>query len=509
MLRIYRNRLRGLPILRGKVLLITATLLSSLGFLLIGYDNGLMGGFINGAPFNRVFDHPRPIILSTVVAIYEVGAFFGSIFISFAGEKLGRRQSIALGALVMIIGAIIQTASYDIAQIIVGRIISGIGIGIINSTVPVLQAEISPKATRGLYVAMYCTTLNFGIVVAYWIDFGLSYVDSEISWRFPTSFQIVFLLGILFLTFLVPESPRWLTSHDLDDDARSVIAALMGTDVDHAKVNEQFNDIKETVIMEVAEGTGSWRDFYKTDGLQSRRRLWTACAIQIFQQLGGINALIYYATTLFQQSIGFTLRMAGLMSGFLQTWLFVASFIPWFLIDRLGRRPLILGGIAIQAAVMAVQAALIFQVQNGTAAKDSAAIGAAAMLFIFEGAFTIGMQSTVWVYPSELLPLRLRSKGAALATASNWICNFLVVEITPPAIQNIGYRTYIIFAVLNSVFVPVVFFFFKETKGLSLEDIDLLFASEEALKAHNLAARQVEPEKFAVESVEHTPHENV
>ncbi|KAK9427196.1 general substrate transporter [Lipomyces doorenjongii] len=509
MLMIYSNRLCGSPILRGKALLIATTLLSSLGFLLIGYDNGLMGGFINGIPFNRAFDYPRPIILSTMVAIYEVGGFLGSILISFWGEKLGRRQSIAGGAVVMIIGAIIQGTSYDIAQMLVGRIISGIGIGIINSTIPVLQAEISPQATRGLYVAMYCTTLNLGIVIAYWLDFGMSSLDSEVSWRFPTVFQIIFLLAILYLTFMVPESPRWLTSHDMGDDARKVIAALKGTDIDHPEVIGQFNDIKETVIMEMAEGAGSWSDFYKTDGLQSSRRLWTACAIQIFQQLGGINALIYYATTLFQQSIGFTPRMAGLMSGFLQTWLLISSFIPWFLIDRLGRRPLILGGISVQAAVMAIQAALIFQVQHNTAHMHSAAIGAAAMLFIFEGAFTIGMQSTVWVYPSELLPLRLRSKGSALSTAANWICNFLVVEITPPAIQNIGYRTYIIFAVLNAAFVPVVFFFFKETKGLSLEDIDLLFASEDALSAHNLAVRKVEPEKFGVDLVERVSQEHV
>ena len=155
-----------------------------------------------------------------------------------------------------------------------------------------------------------------------------------------------------------------------------------------------------------------------------------------------------YSNTLFS-NVGFSNRLSALMAGFLQLWFFIASFIPWLLIDRIGRRPLLLSGITVMASVMAVQAALIYQVQYKNAIAYSAGIGGAVMLFVFEGAFTIGFQATVWVYPSEILPLRLRQKGSAISTASNWICNFLIVMITPVAINNIGWRTYIIFAVLN------------------------------------------------------------
>ncbi|KAK9386644.1 general substrate transporter [Lipomyces mesembrius] len=508
LLRLYSDHPSGSKRIRGSWLLYATILLSCFGFSLVGYDNGLMGGFINGRQFNSVFNYPRPSLLGTVVAIYEVGGCVGAVGISFIGDCIGRRQSIALGAIVMIIGAILQASAYQLVQMFVGRIISGVGIGIINSTVPILQAEVSPKATRGLYVAMYCSTLNLGIVTAYWLNFGLSYVDSEIAWRFPTAFQIVYLLAILWLTVMVPESPRWLTAHDMHDDAVSVLAALTNREVDDPDVVQQYEEIVETVIMESAEGSGSWSDFYKSDGLQSCRRLWTAIAVQVFQQLGGINAIIYYATTLFQQSIGFSPKMAGLMSGFLQTWMFIASFIPWFLIDRFGRKPLILGGILVEGAVMAVQTALIYQIQHRTGIEHSAAIGAAVMLFVFEGAFTVGMQSTGWVYPSEILPLRLRAKGSAISTAANWISNFIVVEITPPAIENIGYRTYIIFAIFNVCFLPIVWFWFKETKGLSLEDIDLLFADEQALEMyrvmvdHELSDQEEQNKDDEVEYVE-------
>jgi MFS family permease len=164
------------------------------------------------------------------------------------------------------------------------------------------------------------------------------------------------------------------------------------------------------------------------------------------------------------------------MSGFLQTWFFVASFIPWLLIDRVGRRPLLLSCIAAMAAVMVVQTGLIYNVQNQTSIATACGYGAAVMLFLFEGFFTIGFQATVWVYPSEILPLRLRQRGSSVSTGCNWIFNYMIVQITPIAISNIGYKTYIIFAVLNAAWLPVIYLFYPETKGLELEDVDALFS---------------------------------
>lgn len=135
--------------------------------------------------------------------------------------------------------------------------------------------------------------------------------------------------------------------------------------------------------------------------------------------------------------------------------------------------------ISLMAIVMAVQAALIYQVQFKTSIAHGAGIAAAAMLFVFQGAFTVGFQATVWVYPSEILPLRLRQRGSSVSTAVNWICNYIIVQITPPAISNIGWRTYVIFAILNATWVPIIYFFFPETKGMELEDVDRLFSGDE------------------------------
>jgi MFS family permease len=182
--------------------------------------------------------------------------------------------------------------------------------------------------------------------------------------------------------------------------------------------------------------------------------------------------------------------MASLMSGILNTWLLLASFSPWYFIDKLGRRPLFIIGTLGQLTAMAVSAGSIYKVEQNGPDAHYYAIVAASMLFLYLGTYTFGMQASVWVYASEVTPLRVRVKAAAISTASNWISNFLVVEITPPAIANVGYKTYIIYSVFNAVWLPIIYFYLKETKGLSLEALDLLFANEAGIAEHNLAAQQ-------------------
>jgi MFS family permease len=207
------------------------------------------------------------------------------------GEKLGRRKSVAIGAVISIIGAILQATAFGRAHLIVGRIVSGVGLGIINSTVPVMQAEFSPKASRGIYVCAQLSTLNFGILIVYWIDYGFVTHTDSYAWRVPTILQCIILVGILFLLMLIPETPRWLASHDRADECLEVLARIQGTSENDSEVQRLHAVITETVAFEASRQAG-WMDIVKSDPIKSRRRFLIACGIQMFQQLGGINAII-------------------------------------------------------------------------------------------------------------------------------------------------------------------------------------------------------------------------
>lgn len=252
-------------------------------------------------------------------------------------------------------------------------------------------------------VCMQLSTLNLGIFLSYWIDYGFtqSYTAS-FSWRTPTILQCIFLIPMLVLLAIVPESPRWLAAHSRPAESLEVLTRLHSYHMSEDHIVSLHADIIRTCEYEASLGAGSWGDLFKNDAIQSQRRFLIACGIQSFQQLGGINALIYYSNTLFSTSLGFSSHLSALMSGFLQTWLFVASFIPWVLIDRIGRRPLLLSMISVMSAVMIVQTGLIYNVQHNTSIATSCGIGAAIMLFVFEGAFTIGFQATVSQFSARI-----------------------------------------------------------------------------------------------------------
>ena len=345
-----------------------------------------MGGIINNPPFQDTFNMPTASLLGTIVAIYEVGAAIGSLMCAVVGEHLGRRRSILLGAVIMLGGAAFQAAVSSSGALIAARIVSGLGMGFLNSTNPVLQSEVSPKAARGRFVCFQLTCLNSGTMVAYWVGYGFTPVGGSIAWRIPVAIQAIYIIPIILLIWFVPESPRWLASHGYEDESLSVLSRLANAPPDDPEVQAQFKEIVDAVRLQEAVGAGSWKDLLHEDEVCSRRRFLIGCSIQFFQQIGGINALNYYATNLVLAT-GLDLQESSLVSGALFTWFFVASFIPWALIDSVGRRKLLLATITGMAMCFAIEAGCVSAVQaNGSAAAGGAAV---AFLFIYLGLFTV------------------------------------------------------------------------------------------------------------------------
>lgn len=471
--------------LKGRPLLAVITASCAAGFSLVGYDNGVFGGILGTTSFNATFDNPDANTVGNIVSLYEIGCFVGALSTFVIGDVLGRRRTILIGSLFMIAGAVIQAACNSVGIMILGRIVSGLGMGAINSTVPILQAETSPAVSRGQLVALDLTVLNIGIVVSYWVDYAFNYsgLTGTKTWRVPIALQCVFIVVLMVCTLIIPDTPRWLASKGREAEAIAVLERLHNKSVDSEEVQESFAGIQQALGHERAASSTGWKSLiapgggWKDDQIQTRKRLLLACFIQAAQQLSGINALIYYSGTLFSQSIGLDSQKSALLAGGLNMCLILGSTISIFLIDRVGRKKLLIPCITGMSLVMAVQTGLVKKTQEpGSSAVYGRA--ASAMLFVFELFFSLGFQATVWLIPSEVLPLLIRTKGSALSTASNWIFNFAVVKFTPSALENIKWKTYIVFAVLNACWVPIIAIFLPETAGKNLEQIDELFATD-------------------------------
>ncbi|ORX35622.1 sugar transporter [Kockovaella imperatae] len=476
--------------LRGKILNWAITACAGSAFLLFGYDQGVMSGLLTGSAFTSQFPeidttegaNGSASLQGTVVAIYEIGCLFGSIFTFFFGERFGRRRTIMLGCAVLCIGAALQVASFGIPQLIVGRIVTGLGNGMNTSTVPVWHSETTQPHNRGRALAIELAINIFGVMTAYWVDYGFSFVQNPSQFRAPLALQIIFALVTILLIQFLPESPRWLLKHGRADQAKDVLdrlSVLEGSDraerleaelasIQHALAEEEAATLKD----KNGNPVSAIRACFTNGKERYFHRVMLGVGSQFMQQLCGINLITYYAPVIFEQSVGLSHHVSLLLSGFNGIAYFFSSLIPISLIDRIGRRKLMLFAAAGQCACMAILA--------GTTSVTHKATGivAATMLFLFNFFFAVGLLAIPWLLPAEYAPLPIRASAAALASASNWIFTFLVVEITPVSIKNIGHNTYIYFCVFNFCFLPLIYCFYPETANLSLEQIDLLFTGD-------------------------------
>ncbi|KAH7305018.1 sugar transporter STL1 [Stachybotrys elegans] len=501
--------------LRGAALNWGIGVIASCGFLMFGYDQGVLSGLLTLDSFQRNQALMTPLERSNAlcyhedgsrderychgdantqaagVAIYQIGCFLGAVVILFWGEAWGRRSSTFWGSLIMIIGGVMQAASFEYGLFVSGRVIGGIGNGMVTSTIPTWQSECARPERRGFLILLSGALISGGIMISYWVVYGFYFLEGEVRWRFPVMFQSFFTVLVMIGLLYLPDSPRWLIMKGRTEDAREVISRLLDKEIDAPEVEVEVSQI--TTALSVQQQGGYFSRLVTRGPSQNLRRTMLGVAAQFFQQICGINLITYYATFVFENSLGFGPELSRLLAALNGTEYFLASLVALPLIERVGRRKLMLFG---AFGMMVSMAILGGTTSTGTTNEQGApqlsttyGVTAVVFLFAFNTFFALGWLGMTWLYPAEVTNLQTRIQANALSTCSNWLSNFLIVMITPPAFANLQYRTYIMFAVFNAALIPCVYFYFPETSKRSLEEIDLYFA-----KAH---AEGVSPVKMA------------
>ncbi|RMZ12808.1 hypothetical protein D0862_02542 [Hortaea werneckii] len=417
----------------------------------------------------------------TAVALYEVRAAIGALAMFFIGDWYGRKMP-AVGAVVLVlIGVILQAASFDLAQLIVARIVTGLGVGALTATIPSWVGESADANRRGWLIMLE----GSGAIFVGWLQLGFYFVPhnsaQEVSWRFPIAFQAVFPLTALCIAPFLAESPRWLLSKDRHIEGRKVLARLENELEDSELVSGRMQIILNSLYVD--SPGHSKNPIARTPNRHLNRTL-LAVSINVLAQMSGVNVITFYSNTIFQHDLGYDAVLSRVISGCMQTWQFVAATSAIFLVDRFGRRKLLLVGVCF----MVFANAGITGTQSHVAGNPAIAGVSIIFYFIALAAFPIGLFLVFFMYASEIAPLRIRAQVTAMSSSANWILNFLFAEVTPVAFANISWKYYTVYICTNSLTVLMVYLLLPETKSKSLEDIDACFmSSTNVLQAVELA----------------------
>ncbi|KAL4894275.1 general substrate transporter [Aspergillus ambiguus] len=442
----------------------------AVGGFLFGYDSGIITSTISLPTFKEYFTNPSDSVTGGIVSSFQGGAILGTMINMLCADRLGRKRTVLAGSLVSILGCALQAGAVNMTMLIIGRLIAGVAVGMLTATIPMYAAELSEPKWRASLSGLLQWMLSWGFLVAQWLGYGCSFSSTEFSWRFPLAFQnipgLILVAGIWFLD----ESPRWLMEKDRHEEAKAVLKRLRA-DKSPIIVDLEFREIRDVIIADRAAGNTSWKTILMKPSW--RRRLILGCGVQAFGPLSGINVINYYGPRIYE-ILGIDNQTSLMIIGISGALSIVYCTIGLYLIDKVGRiKPLIVSAAFLAAALLvnAVQA----QYMNPDNADRLRSM--VAMNFVFSLFYTpLGIIS--WVYPAEIFPVEVRALGNALTTFTNWAVNLIFAQFTPDALSSVGFKYFYLFFGLNLIAMTCYFFFYPETKGRTLEQIDELFGDQ-------------------------------
>lgn len=456
----------------GSKFVYIAALFAALGGLLFGYDTGVISGAILFVKDQYSLSAGRE---EEVVSAVLWGAVAGALIGGWLADRFGRRLVIIGAGITFVLGAIGTAVTPTVPLLIAGRVVVGVAIGIASLIAPMYIAEIAPPAVRGTLVSINQLALVSGILVAYLVDYALSGAS---AWRWMFGLAAIPAAILVVGMFMLPESPRWLIAHDQDELGRRVLSRIRAGNAQG--VEREIGDIRAGL----AQQSRGWAEL-SHPGV--RPALIVGVLLALFQQLTGINTVIYYAPTIFQYA-GLTSSSSAILATVVVGVINVAiTVVAVWLIDRVGRRPLLLVSI-VGMTLSLLSLGLAFR-----APSMSGAAGwfAAISLGVYIASFAVGLGPVFWLLISEIYPLNIRGLGMGVATVVNWVTNLVVALTFLTLIDRLGKPgTFWLYAAVSILALIFTAMFVPETKGRSLEEIETHWHGGGSLKALSRGPQQ-------------------
>ncbi len=438
---------------------------AALGGLLFGYDTGVISGALL---FLRTAFHLSPLMLGVVTSIALGGAAVGAGFAGRLADRFGRRPVLLLTSVIFVTGAAVSALAPDLTTLLAGRLLVGFGIGGASMLTPLYLAEIAPAKQRGALVSFNQLAVTLGILGSYLVGYALA---ADGAWRWMLGLGgvpgVVLAVGMVFL----PETPRWLAGHGHTGKARAALLKLRGNGADIAAEMALLRDDLTAKARAKPEN--------QLGHAAARLPMIVGIGLAVFQQVTGINTVIYFAPTIFQAAGLSSASAAILATAGIGVINVIMTMVAIWLVDRVGRRALLLsglGGMGISLCLLA----LSFMLGSGPALGYFTAASLAAYI----GCFAIGLGPVFWLLISEIFPMSIRARGMSVATIANWLSNLVVALTFLDLAGLMGHAgVFLLYAGLTFAGLVFAYLLVPETKGLNLEAVQALWLRRATLKS--------------------------
>ncbi|KAM0271132.1 hypothetical protein ACHAQH_009181 [Verticillium albo-atrum] len=446
-----------------------------------GFDGSMLNGIQTVTHWQDDFNHPSGSLLGLLVNMQVIGGVVSLPLAPFIADKYGRRPPILLGSIIIITGAAVQGGAQNFGMFLAGRFFIGLGGGFVATAAPPLLGELAYPTHRPIITAIYNTQWYAGAIVAAWATYGTFRMPNSWSWRIPSLLQALVSLFQVALIYLVPESPRWLVANDRTDEATKILCKYhSGTEEPTELVRLQIAEISSAIEFEREQNSTSYFQFFRTKG--NRHRFFVTAILGFIIQWCG-NQLIGGYLALVLRDIGITNpETQNLINGGLQIYNFFIAAGSATLVDRLGRRFLFLTstiGMLCAFIIWTGLAARNQQLENG---QKSLGIGVVAMMFVFYTFYNFAMSPLPIAYLLEILPYSLRAKGLTVFNLAQYCSGLFNGFVNPVALEDLRWKYYIVFVCALLLWLAIIYFTFPETRGLSLEEVSMIFDGRQALE---------------------------